>query len=183
MPAAGVDGAVKTARSEARHRSAGWQRQLNDPYVTAAKQQGWRSRAAFKLLELDDRFGLLRSGARVVDLGAAPGGWTQVAVQRGRRRSCRRSTCCRLIRSPGAVSCRAISSTRRCRPRLRGCGRRGRFGAVRHGAEHDRARRDRPPAHHGLAEAALAFALECSTRGRFVAKVFQGGSERRCWSG
>ncbi|MBV9248291.1 MAG: RlmE family RNA methyltransferase, partial [Acetobacteraceae bacterium] len=74
----------------ARNRSAASQwwlvRQLNDPYVTAAKAQGWRSRAAFKLLELDDRFGVLRSGARVVDLGAAPGGWTQVAVQRGAAR-------------------------------------------------------------------------------------------------
>jgi 23S rRNA (uridine2552-2'-O)-methyltransferase len=58
-------------------------RQLSDPYVQAARQQGWRSRAAFKLIELDDRFGLIRRGARVVDLGAAPGGWTQVALQRG----------------------------------------------------------------------------------------------------
>ncbi len=58
-------------------------RQLNDPYVAAAKAQGFRSRAAFKLIELDDRFRLIRKGARVIDLGAAPGGWTQVAVQRG----------------------------------------------------------------------------------------------------
>jgi 23S rRNA (uridine2552-2'-O)-methyltransferase len=56
---------------------------LNDPYVQAARQQGWRSRAAFKLLELNERFGLIRRGARVVDLGAAPGGWTQVTVQCG----------------------------------------------------------------------------------------------------
>ncbi|MBV1838452.1 RlmE family RNA methyltransferase [Acetobacter estunensis] len=58
-------------------------RQLNDPYVQAAHKQGWRSRAAFKLIELDDRFHLLKPGQRVVDLGAAPGGWTQVAVKRG----------------------------------------------------------------------------------------------------
>jgi len=58
-------------------------RQLNDPYVQAAKTQGFRSRAAFKLAELDDRFKLIRRGARVVDLGAAPGGWIQVALQRG----------------------------------------------------------------------------------------------------
>ena len=58
-------------------------RQLNDPYVAEAKARGYRSRAAFKLIELDERFGLIRPGARVVDLGAAPGGWTQVAVQRG----------------------------------------------------------------------------------------------------
>jgi 23S rRNA (uridine2552-2'-O)-methyltransferase len=58
-------------------------RQLNDPYVVAAKAQGWRSRAAFKLIELDERFHLIRPGIRVVDLGAAPGGWSQVAVKHG----------------------------------------------------------------------------------------------------
>lgn len=59
------------------------QRQLNDPYVAAARAEGWRSRAAYKLIELDDKFHLLRPGMRVVDLGAAPGGWSQVAVKRG----------------------------------------------------------------------------------------------------
>lgn len=69
-----------SARSPASQR---WlARQINDPFVAAARAQGLRSRAAFKLIGLDDRFGLLRPGARVVDLGAAPGGWTQVAVQR-----------------------------------------------------------------------------------------------------
>ncbi len=57
-------------------------RQLNDPYVVEAHRLGYRSRAAFKLLELDRRFGLLRPRQRVVDLGCAPGGWTQVAVER-----------------------------------------------------------------------------------------------------
>src|SRR5271163_869975 len=55
-------------------------RQLNDPYVAEAQRLGYRSRAAFKLLQLDERFQLLKPGQRVVDLGAAPGGWTQVAV-------------------------------------------------------------------------------------------------------
>src|SRR5580698_1487793 len=74
---------VKTAKKRS-PASAEWlRRQLNDPYVVAAKQQGWRSRAAFKLLELDDRFHVLRPGMRVIDLGAAPGGWTQVAIRRG----------------------------------------------------------------------------------------------------
>jgi 23S rRNA (uridine2552-2'-O)-methyltransferase len=57
------------------------ERQLNDPYVAEAKARGYRSRAAFKLIELDGKCGLLRPGMRVVDLGAAPGGWTQVAVK------------------------------------------------------------------------------------------------------
>ncbi len=59
------------------------ERQLNDPYVHAARSKGYRSRAAFKLLELDSQFHLLKKGARVLDLGAAPGGWSQVAAARG----------------------------------------------------------------------------------------------------
>src|SRR5690349_14974377 len=58
------------------------QRQLNDPYVARAKREGMRSRAAYKLMEIDDRARFLRKGARVIDLGAAPGGWSQVAAQR-----------------------------------------------------------------------------------------------------
>jgi 23S rRNA (uridine2552-2'-O)-methyltransferase len=58
------------------------ERQFNDPYVARAKREGYRSRAAFKLAEIDDKHHILKSGARVVDLGAAPGGWSQVAVKR-----------------------------------------------------------------------------------------------------
>jgi 23S rRNA (uridine2552-2'-O)-methyltransferase len=73
---------LKTARKRT-NSSARWlNRQLNDPFVAEAKRQGYRSRAAFKLVGLDDRFGFLRPGARVLDLGCAPGGWLQVAVQR-----------------------------------------------------------------------------------------------------
>jgi 23S rRNA (uridine2552-2'-O)-methyltransferase len=58
------------------------ERQLNDPYVVRAKREGLRSRAAFKLAEIDDKFHLLKAGGKVADLGAAPGGWSQVAAQR-----------------------------------------------------------------------------------------------------
>ena len=73
---------VKTAKQRSPSSAAWLARQLNDPYVAEAKRLGYRSRAAFKLVELDDRFHFLKRGARVVDLGAAPGGWTQVAAQR-----------------------------------------------------------------------------------------------------
>lgn len=73
---------VKSARGR-KYSSTLWlERQLNDPYVVEAKNKGLRSRAAFKLMQLDDRYNLLKSGDSVVDLGAAPGGWTQVAVER-----------------------------------------------------------------------------------------------------
>jgi len=63
--------------------SRAWlERQINDPYVARAKREGYRSRAAFKLAEIDDKFHLLKEGARVVDLGAAPGGWSEIAVRR-----------------------------------------------------------------------------------------------------
>jgi len=57
-------------------------RQINDPYVARAKREGFRSRAAYKLAEIDDKFHLLKAGARVVDLGAAPGGWSEIAARR-----------------------------------------------------------------------------------------------------
>src|SRR5215831_4489166 len=72
---------VKDARKSASSRR--WlERQLNDPYVARAKREGFRSRAAYKLIEIDDKAHILRKGARVIDLGAAPGGWSQVAAQR-----------------------------------------------------------------------------------------------------
>jgi 23S rRNA (uridine2552-2'-O)-methyltransferase len=73
---------VRTARGRKLSSTRWLQRQLNDPYVAAARAEGYRSRAAFKLLELDEKFGLLKPGLRVLDLGAAPGGWTQVAAAR-----------------------------------------------------------------------------------------------------
>ncbi|TRD22960.1 RlmE family RNA methyltransferase [Palleronia caenipelagi] len=73
---------VKTARGRKLSSTLWLQRQLNDPYVQRAKVEGFRGRAAFKILELDDKYRFLVPGARVVDLGCAPGGWCQVAVPR-----------------------------------------------------------------------------------------------------
>jgi 23S rRNA (uridine2552-2'-O)-methyltransferase len=73
---------VKTAKGRTTSSQRWLARQLNDPYVQRAKQEGWRARSVFKLQELDERFGLLRRGARVLDLGAAPGSWSQLAAKR-----------------------------------------------------------------------------------------------------
>jgi 23S rRNA (uridine2552-2'-O)-methyltransferase len=74
---------IKKSRGRTQSSRAWLERQLNDPYVAQARSKGYRSRAAFKLLELDKRFHLLRKGAKVLDLGAAPGGWSQVAAAKG----------------------------------------------------------------------------------------------------
>ena len=73
---------VKTARGRKSSSTRWLQRQLNDPYVKRAQAEGYRGRAAFKIMEIDDKFRFLVPGARVVDLGCAPGGWCQVAVPR-----------------------------------------------------------------------------------------------------
>ena len=73
---------VKNTKSRKASSNKWLERQLNDPYVHAAKAKGYRSRAAFKLIDLDDQFHFLKPGTRVLDLGAAPGGWSQIALQR-----------------------------------------------------------------------------------------------------
>lgn len=73
---------VKSAKGRKLSSTRWLERQLNDPYVRRAKAEGYRGRAAYKILELDDKYGFLKPGAHVVDLGCAPGGWCQVAVQR-----------------------------------------------------------------------------------------------------
>jgi 23S rRNA (uridine2552-2'-O)-methyltransferase len=78
----GLSTRLRTAKGRTTASQKWLERQLNDPYVRAAKAAGWRSRAAFKILELDEKYHIFKPGQRVVDLGAAPGGWTQVAVQR-----------------------------------------------------------------------------------------------------
>ena len=75
---------VKVKNKSLKLSSRRWlQRQLNDPYVLEANKAGYRSRAAFKLIEIDDQLGLIRKGMNVIDLGAAPGGWSQVAADKG----------------------------------------------------------------------------------------------------
>jgi 23S rRNA (uridine2552-2'-O)-methyltransferase len=73
---------VKTAKGRKLSSTLWLERQLNDPYVIRARKEGYRGRAAYKISELDDKYGFLKPGARVVDLGCAPGGWCQVAVAR-----------------------------------------------------------------------------------------------------
>ena len=71
---------VKTARKRSLASTLWLERQLNDPYVAQARREGYRSRAAYKLIEIDEKYGLFKPGQRIVDLGAAPGGWSQVAA-------------------------------------------------------------------------------------------------------
>ena len=83
LSARSEDVRLATARGRSPSSQRWLARQLNDPYVVAAQAKGMRSRAAFKLAELDERFRLIAPGARVVDLGAAPGGWSQIARASG----------------------------------------------------------------------------------------------------
>ena len=83
---------MKTAKGRTPGSTRWLERQLNDPYVRRARNEGWRGRAAFKLIEIDDKFGFLKPGRRVLDLGCSPGGWCQVAVKRVNALGSRRST-------------------------------------------------------------------------------------------
>lgn len=168
-----------TGRSESSRR---WlERQLNDPYVKAAQEQGWRGRAAFKLVELDEKFGLLKPGGRVVDLGAAPGGWTQVALKRvGERGQVVAFDILPMDPVPGAAILQGDFQDEDAPARVE---------AALAGPA-DLVLSDMAPNTTGhattdhlrimaLAELALEFALRVlSPGGAFVAKVFQGGSEK-----
>ncbi|HSK38265.1 MAG TPA: RlmE family RNA methyltransferase, partial [Arenibaculum sp.] len=87
-PTGGLEGGrskparLKTAKQRTASSQAWLERQINDPFSAKARAMGYRSRAAFKLTEIDERFHLLKPGAKVIDLGCAPGGWVQVALQR-----------------------------------------------------------------------------------------------------
>jgi 23S rRNA (uridine2552-2'-O)-methyltransferase len=160
------------------------QRQANDPYVSAAQRAGWRSRAAFKLIELDDKYKLLRPGARVVDLGAAPGGWTQVAARRiGADAGKGRLVAVDVIETapvPGAVIIQADfladAAPAQVKAALAGPADvvlSDMAGSATGHRETDHLRS------LNLVEAALGFALEVlKPGGAFVAKVLQGGGEQ-----
>jgi 23S rRNA (uridine2552-2'-O)-methyltransferase len=180
---------LKVRLKSAKQRSASSQRwlerQLNDPYVTAAKREGYRSRAAFKLAEIDDRQQLLRSGKRVVDLGAAPGGWAQVAAERVRSAQGQGQVVAidilemEPIAGVESLQLDFLDSTApgRLTAMLRG----GKADVVlsdmaAQGTGHARTDHLRIM---GLAEAAAEFACEVLVPGgAFLCKVLQGGTER-----
>ena len=171
---------VKTAKGRKISSTRWLQRQLNDPYVAEAQRLGYRSRAAFKLVELDDRFHFLAPGLRVVDLGAAPGGWTQVAVTRvGSRGRVVSLDIGDMDPVPGALVVKGDFLAEEAPGLLR--------DAL--GGPADVVLSDMAPASTGhpgtdhlrimaLCEAAAEFAAEVlAPGGAFVAKVLQGGTE------
>ena len=170
---------VKTAMGRTVGQQRWLARQLNDPYVRAAQAQGLRSRAAFKLMELDDKFALIKRGMAVLDLGAAPGGWSQVAVARGASRVVGVDLL-PVAPVPGAEIVEG-DFTDPAMP--------GRLAALL-GGPADLVLSDMAPNTTGhtqtdhirimaLAEQALDAAIDTlAPGGAFVAKVFQGGSER-----
>jgi 23S rRNA (uridine2552-2'-O)-methyltransferase len=170
---------LKHARKHSTSSQAWLNRQLNDPYVQAAKAQGYRSRAAFKLIELDEKYHLMSKGARVVDLGAAPGGWSQVALQRGAAKVVGIDLLA-IIPVEGAEFIEGDFMAEGMEERL----------TAMLGGRADLVLSDMAPNTTGhvatdhirimaLADTALAFAMQIlEPGGAFVAKLFQGGAER-----
>ncbi len=161
------------------------ERQLNDPYVAAAKRQGYRSRAAYKLEEIAGKYGFLKPGGIVVDLGAAPGGWSQVAAKRVKAEEGRGAVVALDILPfdaiPSVITLQQDFNEPEAESRL--------LEALA-GRKADAVLSDMaaPTTGHrqtdhlrimGLAEEALAFAIKVlAPGGAFLAKVFQGGSEK-----
>lgn len=177
---------VKTARKRSNSSVRWLNRQLNDPYVQDAKRMGYRSRACFKLIELDDRFKFLKPGTKVVDLGAAPGGWTQVVAERIRPLKNKKSAIVgidllEIEDIPGATLLQGDfleeEHVEAVREALGGAADvvLSDMAAVTTG--HSNTDHLRIMA---LAEAALMFAEEVlSQGGTFIAKVFEGGSDQQ----
>ncbi len=179
IPSRGLGVTLKTARGRTTASQKWLSRQLNDPYVRAAREQGLRSRAAFKLMELDDRYHLITKGMRVIDLGAAPGGWAQVAVQRGAAR----------VVGVDLLPMEPVAGATILEGDFMDDAMPGRLTALM-GGRADLVLSDMAPnttGHNatdhlrimGLADLALHFAIGMlEPGGAFVAKVFQGGSEK-----
>jgi 23S rRNA (uridine2552-2'-O)-methyltransferase len=175
---------IKTAGRRKASSTQWLERQLNDPYVSEAKRLGYRSRAAFKLIQLDDRFHFLKPGARVLDLGAAPGGWTQVAAARIKAADGRGKVVgidyLPMDSVPGAILLAGDFLAADAPERLRAA-----LGGAADVVLSDMAA---PTTGHAatdhlriiaLAEAAYEFARGVlAPGGTFIAKVLQGGSER-----
>ena len=179
---------LKTAKQRSTSSQRWLQRQLNDPYVAAARHEGYRSRAAYKLIEIDDRHQLLKPSRRVVDLGAAPGGWAQVAATRvrsveGERRGRGQVVAIDLLpmEAIAGVDIVHLDFMDATAPaRLQALLRDGRADVVlsdmaAQGTGHTRTDHLRVM---GLAEAAAEFACDIlEPGGAFLCKVFQGGTE------
>lgn len=171
---------VKTAARRTASSTRWLERQLNDPYVQEAQRQGYRSRAAFKLLELDEKFGFLRDSKRIVDLGAAPGGWSQVAAEKVKGASIAGIDLLPIDPMPDATFLQ-LDFLDDSAP--------GKLKEIL-GGEADLVLSDMSPNTTGhastdhlrimnLVEAALYFAEEVlAPGGVFVAKVFRGGTEQ-----
>lgn len=168
---------VKTAKGRKISSTLWLQRQLNDPYVQRAKAEGYRSRAAYKLIELDEKFRFLKQGQNVLDLGAAPGGWTQVALKKKARVVAIDLLLVKPI--PGAECIEMDFMDNAAPEKLKKL----------LGGKADIVLSDMAPNSSGhastdhlrimaLVEAAYAFACEVlNENGAFVAKVLQGGTE------
>lgn len=177
--------ALKHARKHTPSSQRWLERQLNDPYVAAAKREGMRSRAAYKLKEIDDKTHILKSGQRVVDLGAAPGGWSQVAAGKVKSPEGKGQVVgidyLPVDPIPGVEFVQLDFTAPGAEDKLKSMLRDG-------GADVVLSDMAAPTVGHtktdhlrimGLAETAAAFACEIlSPGGTFLCKVFQGGTER-----
>lgn len=171
---------LKTAKQRTKSSQLWLERQLNDPYVRAAKAQGYRSRAAYKLKEMDDKYRFLKRGSKIVDLGAAPGGWTQVVVERCGPKSVLGVDLQPIDPIEGAelleIDFMANEAPQIIRDKLKG----GVDAVVSDMASPATGHRETDHIRvMGLCEAALEFAVEVlKPGGTFVCKVLRGGTER-----
>ena len=171
---------VKTARKRTISSTLWLQRQLNDPYVLRAKKEGLRSRAAYKLIEMDERYHLLKPGQKILDLGAAPGGWSQYAIKKvGPKGRVIGIDLLDIDPIPGVEFAIMDFLEEDAPDRLKNM-----LGGLADGVMSDMAANTtgHKKTDHlkiiGLAELAIHFATEVlAPGGFFVAKVFQGGTE------